>query len=284
MDIARHAIFDCWIFWFFAHLVSPLVQANFYVTETDHEKQEVLYFRKPTWEKLMGEAECLRDNRYSLLNHASIRKILWSRQFGFSRARFRPKQNGLRILANLGAPSRMPAKLPFSEIRSNQKLGRKTFSNRQVPYQFFKSVNSVLHDFYVVLKGLTAKEPEKLGSSVFDYNDIYKKLVPFLFLLKNGSSNVPNVFMVVSDVSKAFDSVNQDKLISVMNDVIVDGEFTLEKLTKVTCSKNSLMVHYHHTLAHQDVVTASARIRSRYRAHSLDSVVVKKVLFIVMLV
>ncbi|KAL0464420.1 UNVERIFIED_CONTAM: Telomerase reverse transcriptase [Sesamum latifolium] len=38
-DIARHAILQCWMFWFFTSLVSPLVKANFYVTESEHEKQ-----------------------------------------------------------------------------------------------------------------------------------------------------------------------------------------------------------------------------------------------------
>lgn len=87
-----------------------------------------------------------------------------------------------------------------------------------------------------------------------------------------------NIFIVVSDVSKAFDSVNQDKLLSVMKDVILDDEFTLEKFTQVICTKKSLKVHQHLTIAHQDIVTASARIRSRLPPQSLDSVVVKKVL------
>jgi len=39
----------------------------------------------------------------------------------------------------------------------------------------FKSLNSVLHDTHAVLKGTRLKKPEKLGSSVFDYNDIYHK-------------------------------------------------------------------------------------------------------------
>lgn len=190
-DMARHAILECWMFWFFARIVSPLVQANFYVTESEHEKQEVLYYRKSTWEKLMREAECMKDDRYRLLNHASARKILGNRSFGFSRARLRPKRIGFRMLTNLRAPSRMPVNPPPSGIHSNHKLQRKAFCNHRVAYRFFKSVNSVLHDLHVVLKGLWTKEPEKLGSSVFDYNDVYRKLVPFLFLLKNGSTNVP---------------------------------------------------------------------------------------------
>lgn len=276
-DIARHAILKCWIFWLFAHVVSPLVQANFYVTETDHEKQEVLYYRKSTWEKLMREAGCLKDNKYSQLNYAFTRKIIWNRAFGFSKARLRPKQNGLRILTNLAAPSRMPTDPSSSEIHSSKISGKKALSNGKVSFRFFKAVNTVLHDLHVVVKGLSANEPEKLGSSVFDYNDVYRKFVPFLSLLRNGSSNVPNVFMVVSDVSKAYDSVNQDKLINVMNDVIVDGEISLEKFAQVFCYKKTLKVHLHQSLANQDIVTASARIKSRFRAHSFGSVFVKKV-------
>ncbi|KAG8391253.1 hypothetical protein BUALT_Bualt01G0168900 [Buddleja alternifolia] len=280
-DIARHTILECWIFWLFARIVSPLVQANFYVTESEYEKQEVLYYRKSTWEKLMRETEnSLKKQRYRLLNNSSTKAILFNRSFGFSRARLCPKQTGLRVLTNLRAPSRMPVKNPLtSTICSNQMLCRKTFSNpRNVKYHFFKSVNSVLHDFHVVLKGLCTKEPEKLGSSVFDYNDVYRKLVPFLFLLKMGFTNMPGVYIVVSDVSKAFDSVDQDKLLSVMNDVILDDEYTLEKFIHVIRTKESLKVHHHVTLAHQDIIAASPKITPRLPAQPSDSVLVKKAL------
>ncbi|PIN23740.1 Telomerase catalytic subunit/reverse transcriptase TERT [Handroanthus impetiginosus] len=274
-DTVRHAILERWIFWFFAHLVSPIVQANFYVTESEHKKLEVLYYRKPTWEKLMREAECMNDHRYCLLNHESTRKILGKRSFGFSRARLRPKKIGFRMLTNLQAPSRMPLNPPPSRIHTNNKLHRKA-RNHQVTYQFFKSVNSVLHDLHVVVKGSRKIKPEKLSSSVFDYNDVYRKFLPFLFLLKNGSTNTPSVFIVVSDVSKAFDSINQDKLLSVMKDVLLDDEYTLEKFTQVCHTKKSLKVHQYLTLAHQEIGTASSRIKSSLHGQSLDSVLVKK--------
>ncbi|KAK6162962.1 hypothetical protein DH2020_002803 [Rehmannia glutinosa] len=274
-DTARHAIFQCWMFWFFAHLVSPLVQANFYVTESEHEKQEVLYYRKSTWKKLMREAECLKDDRYRLLDHASVGKILRNRSLGFSRARLCPKQIGFRMLTNLQAPSRMRVNPP-PRNHSKPNLQRKSFCNHRVTYRFFKSVNNVLQDSHVVLKGLGTKEPEKLGSSVFDYNGVYRKLVPFLFLLKNGSTIMPSVFIVVSDVSKAFDSVNQDKLLSVMKDVILDDEYTLEKFTQVTCTKKSLKVRQQKTLAHQEIVTVSAKITSRLPVQAMDSIIFKK--------
>ncbi|KAH6796056.1 hypothetical protein C2S51_037042 [Perilla frutescens var. frutescens] len=275
-DIARHAILECWMLWFFAHLVSPLVQANFYVTESEHEKQEILYYRKSTWEKMMREDECMTDVGYCQLNHKSVRNILGNRSFGFSRARLRPKHKGFRMLTNLRAPSRLPVNTPSSRIHSNQNSQIKALCNHRGAYRFFKSVNSVLQDVHVVLKGLREKEPGKLGSSVFDYNDVYKKLVPFLLYLKKGSTNMPNVFMVVSDVSKAFDSVNHDKLLSVMNDVIFEDEFTLEKFTQVICTRKSVRSDQHLMLAHHDIVAASTRIRSRLPTQSLGSVVVKK--------
>ncbi|KAL1551836.1 RNA-directed DNA polymerase [Salvia divinorum] len=272
-DTSRHAILECWMLWVFTHLVSPLVQANFYVTESEHEKQEVLYYRKSTWEKLMRENGCMIAGRYRQLDLTSARNILGKRSFGFSRFRLRPKSNGFRMLANLQAPSRISVATP--RIQSNQNSWRRASSSRTV-YRYYKSVNTVLHDVHAVLKGLREKEPEKMGSSVFDYNDVYKKLVPFLFHLKNGSSSLPDVFMVVSNVAKAFDSVNHGKLLSVMKDAICDDEYTLEKFTQVVCKDKCLKTETHVMLAHQDISTASTRMRSKFPVQSSGGIVFKK--------
>lgn len=269
-DVARHAILECWIFWFFASIVSPLLQANFYVTDSEHEKKEVLYYRKSTWKELIRESDCVKDERYRLLDLESVREILGNRSFGFSKARLLPKQIGFRMLTNLRSSSRIPLVSSSSKTLTNLKL-----QSRRVTYRSSESVNKVLHDLHVVVKGLLTKEPKQLGSSVFDYNDIYRKLVPFLFLLKNGLPK-PRVFIVVSDVSKAFDSVNQDKLLSVMKDVILDDEYTLEELTQVFCTEKSLNVHQHLTLANQDF-TAPGKMTSRLPLQVVESILVKKV-------
>ncbi|XP_047960910.1 telomerase reverse transcriptase-like isoform X1 [Salvia hispanica] len=273
-DNSRHAILECWMLWVFTHLVSPLVQANFYVTESEHEKQEVLYYKKSTWEKLMRENGCMIAGRYRLLDFESARNILGKRSFGFSRFRLLPKSNGFRMLTNLQAPSRIPVSTP-SRIQPNQNSWRRASSSHRV-HRFFKSVNTVLHDVYAVLKGLREKEPEKMGSSVFNYNDVYKKLVPFLFHLKNGSISLPDVFMVVSNVAKAFDSVNHEKLLSVMKDAIRDDEYTLEKFTQVVCTDKYLKIEPHVMLAHQDISTASTRMQSKFHVQSSGSIVLKE--------
>lgn len=51
---------------------------------------------------------------------------------------------------------------------------------------YFKVVNIVLRDVYVVLKDLRRKEFEKWGIFVFSYNDVYRKLCFFLRDFREG--------------------------------------------------------------------------------------------------
>lgn len=260
-DSARRAIFESWIVWFFTRLVSPLVETNFYMTDSQHKRQEVLFYKKSDWKTLMRQDKYVPPGRYHRLTYDQARGLLGGRSFGFSRARLHPKnKGGLRLLANLQAPSRFPG-----------------------PNRCSKSVNNVLNEVHLVLRGLHANEPEKLGASVFGYNDVYKKLVPFLFNLRNGLCNMPDVFLMVSDVSNAFDSIEHEKLLSVMKDVVCSDEFTLQKLTQVICIRKSLRIDQQPMLPHEDIVAASTRIRSRYRGQSLGGIAFKKVLITTLL-
>ncbi|CAK9139351.1 unnamed protein product [Ilex paraguariensis] len=274
-DTMKHKVLESWIFWFFSSLVVPLVQANFYVTESEHGKQEVFYYRKSIWEKLMSRAiTCLKNQSYCLLDGESLRKIIGKRSFGFSRVRFRPKENGVRALANLKASSRIPAKQPSFRVQSCGLQGKVSLHPKSVKYDNFRSVNGVLRDLHVVLKGIQLKEPEKLGSSVFDYNDVFRKLHPFLSVLKSRSGTMPGVFIVVSDVSKAFDSINQDKLLTVMKDVALKDGYLLKKSHQVVCAEKSLWVHQNLILGHQDISTGLSNLTSAIPAHSRHSILV----------
>ncbi|XP_062107723.1 telomerase reverse transcriptase isoform X2 [Humulus lupulus] len=254
----RNFFLESWIYWFFSYVVVPLLQANFYVTESECGKQDLFYYKKSVWEKVKKMAtNCLKDQNYVDLDNATTRDIIKCRRFGFSKLRFLPKENRIRLLANLKAPSRMPQqetcwKNKSSRISKRMRLVQKTFG-----FHHFKSVNSVLRDTHSVLKGIQSKEPERLGSSVFDYNDVYRRLCSFLIQLKGGSSNIPGVFIIVSDVAKAFDSVEQKMLLSVIKDVIRDEKYTLKQSCEVCCTKSSLWVHDHYILLDQ-IIKSSA--------------------------
>ncbi|GKV43306.1 hypothetical protein SLEP1_g50612 [Rubroshorea leprosula] len=274
---AKHKLFVNWIFWFFSCLVVPLIQANFYVTESEHGKHDLYYYRKSAWMKLTDRAiNCLKDGIYNPLNEAAVRNILSKRSFGFSKLRLRPKNTGVRMLANLKAPSRLPRKGFSSRGKCVGTQRNKQSHDRTGKFVNFKSVNSILRDTHAVLKGLQLKEPEKLGSSVFDYNDVYRRLCPFLMSLRNVSTTLPGLFIVVSDVSKAFDSVIQDKLISVMKEVIVEDEYVLQQSCQVVCMERSLWEHKNVLLTDRTLDTDLTSFKPCVPFRSLHSILVNQ--------
>ncbi|XP_077213172.1 telomerase reverse transcriptase isoform X2 [Tasmannia lanceolata] len=265
--ILKNKLFESWIFWFFSYLVVPMVRANFYVTETKAGNQDVFYYQVSIWRKLMnGAISSLKEQNYSCLDRISFESILGKRPFGFSKVRFLPKENGVRTIANMTAPSKAwLSNKTFSSKNCSVAMAKKAGMCSKQNLFSFRSVNSVLHDLHVVLNRIKVEHPEKLGSSVFDYNDIYRKLCVFHSGLRNGSKAMPRVFIVIGDVSEAFDSVDQDKLLSIMKDALYDDKYLVKKYAQVVCSKKFLRVQYHNVSADQssdsDITTSLAAVQ-----------------------
>lgn len=237
----NQVILERWIFWLFSHIVVPLVQAKFYTTESEHGKQNVYYYRKKVWWKMSNRITALlKDQIYQCLDNASVAKILSKRSFGFSKVRLCPKENGARPIANLRKPSRFCIARSLSCAHFGQKK-RKGKPHRKY-VTFFKSVNTVLRDLHVIFKDLKVKEPDRWGSAVFSYNEIHRRLCSFLRHLKQGEPTMPQIYIVVSDVQKAFDTVNQDKLLSILNEIQMADNYPLQKSTEVFCRKKSLRI------------------------------------------
>ncbi|KAK4743956.1 hypothetical protein SAY87_010268 [Trapa incisa] len=254
----RHKILERWIYWFFSCLIVPLVQANFYVTESEHGKQEVFYYRKTTWKKLTSEAMgSLTGQVFADLNDITVQNIVTKRSYGLSKVRFRPKKNGLRMLVNLRSPSFVPLQQFSIYGQSGENKKKRSLYQKIEKLQHSKSVNSFLLDTHAVLKNLKLNVPEKLGSTVSDYNDVYRKIYPFILDLKNGGSAMPEVYIVVSDVVKAFDSLDQDKLLGIMNDLITEPVYILAKSCEMNCSRKSVWVRDKFSLAGTDVEAGS---------------------------
>ncbi|KAK6933776.1 Telomerase ribonucleoprotein complex - RNA-binding domain [Dillenia turbinata] len=270
----KHKIMEGWIVWLFSRLVIPLVRTNFYVTETEYGKHNVFYYRKSTWKLLTKSTiSMLKDQSYKLLDEKTVKDIISDRSFGFSRVRLCPKQNGLRALANLRASSKFP--IEDWALQKHWGAQRKARAKpRRSKYKHFKSVNSILCNLHAVLKGIQKDEPLKLGSSVFDLNGIYRKLCPFLTGLKKGSTATP-VFIVISDVSNAFDSVDQDKLLSVMQDLISQDEYHLNQSWQIKCMKKSFWVHKNKRLLEPGPTTCFLKSLDPVVSRSSQSILVQ---------
>ncbi|XP_061352944.1 telomerase reverse transcriptase [Gastrolobium bilobum] len=271
----KRKLLEKWIFWYFSCLVVPLVQANFYVTESEQGKQDMYYYKKPVWEKLTNSTiACFKDWRYNYLNDVAVHNILRGRPFGFSKLRLQPKENGVRMVANLKGSSRMP--LPVSTMGVQYCKTERKAKHQKIKFEHYQSVNSALRDAHTILKGIQFKKPEKLGSSVFDYNDIYKKLCPFLVGQKKGLASLPSLFIVTSDVLKAFDSVDQDKLLGIMKNVLLKDEYFLKQYDQVVCTKRSLWVQKQFTMLDETSNTGPQRFTSYASFRSQHAVYVNQ--------
>jgi telomerase reverse transcriptase len=105
-----------------------------------------------------------------------------------------------------------------------------------------QSKDVILSKCHLVLKKVRDENPEMFGSSVFDYDSIYKNLSSFISSVRTQLKEL-KVYIVVADVSKAFDCVNHDMLLKIMDDVLKGDEYVLRKCKKVIYSRSKNAVY-----------------------------------------
>ncbi|XP_023636413.1 telomerase reverse transcriptase isoform X2 [Capsella rubella] len=195
-----------WISWLFLEIVKKLVFFNFYATESQGGRLNIYYYRKNSWERLISKEIGETLDGYVQVDSAEAQGRL--KKQGLSNFRILPKANGARMVLDFSSSSR---------LRS-------------------------LRDTHAVLKDIQLKEPDVLGSSVFDHDDFYRNLCPYLISLRSQSGELPPLFFVVADVVKAFDSIDQGKLLHVIQSFLKD-EYVLNKCRLVCCGKRSNWVN-----------------------------------------
>ena len=70
--VLRHKLLESWIFWLFSCLVDHWCKQTS-VTETEQGSQDLYYYRKSVWEKLINNAvTCLKDLGYRELDDVNL--------------------------------------------------------------------------------------------------------------------------------------------------------------------------------------------------------------------
>ncbi|KAL6854295.1 hypothetical protein ACP4OV_019198 [Aristida adscensionis] len=200
-------LLHCWINWLFSDIVIPLVQAYFYVTERESRRYDSFYYPKTVWRDLTSNAVASLDPRILKILRGTSRRVV-KRSFCFSRVRFVPKAKDMRSLVNLKA----------------------------------KSKDRLLSKCHLIIKKVRDENPEMFGSSVFNYNNVHQNLSHFISSVTRDLKKKFKIYIVVADVSKAFDSIDQDMILKIVDDVLESDEHVLRKCTKVLCnrSKNAI--------------------------------------------
>jgi telomerase reverse transcriptase len=105
-----------------------------------------------------------------------------------------------------------------------------------------QSNDELLNKCHLILKKVRDENPEMFGSSVFDYNNVHQKLCGFLSSVRSHLKEKLKIYVVVADVSKAFDCISHDMVLKIVDDVLKYDNYVLRKCTKVVCnrSKNAI--------------------------------------------
>ncbi|CAG7911082.1 unnamed protein product [Brassica rapa] len=224
-----------WISWLFLEIVKKLVNFNFYATERQDGRLNIYYYRKCNWERLISKEISKNLDGYGQVENAEAESR--RKNLGLSKFRFLPKANGVRMLLDFSSSSRLES----------------------------------LRDTHAVLKDIQLKEPEVLGSSVFDHDDFYRSLGPYLIHLRSQSGELPPLFFVVADVFKAFDSIDQGKLLDVVQCVLKD-EHILKRCRLISCGKRSHWVN--NILVSTDKNATVSRFTSTVPYNALQSIII----------
>lgn len=98
----RHQLLAEFVYWLFDSFLIPLLQSHFYATESNFHRNHVFYFRHDVWKKLCEPAlNELKLKMFQEIPTDRAKKLLDSRQLGFSHIRLLPKEYGVRPILNL---------------------------------------------------------------------------------------------------------------------------------------------------------------------------------------
>lgn len=142
-----------------------------------------------------------KEEALAILNHSD-------RKLSFSNVRLLPKETGVRPIVNL---SRRPA----------QKAQSSAFRP--------PSINQLLQNAFSILSYEKQQREELTGSATQAYSDIYRRLKAYKQTITNVSS--PRLYIVKLDIRACFDSIDQDKLLNILESIVAEDEYTVTKYT-----------------------------------------------------
>eukprot|EP00158_Paraphelidium_tribonemae_P008357 Partr_v1_DN28560_c0_g1_i7_m73019 putative Telomerase, reverse transcriptase len=148
------------MFWLFNDFILPILKNSFYVTETQHHRQRIFYFRHDLWNKsTKAAAQKLRESTFEKVGQSELISLLQKRDFGCFRTRFLPKEHGLRAIINLNT------KYAYPRVRSA--------GNRK------KSENVRLKNPFSILSHLASSRKNIMGSAVLGIAGIHSRIKAF---------------------------------------------------------------------------------------------------------
>ena len=203
------------IYYLFDSILIPLIRTNFYVTESQTHRNRLFFFRHDIWRRLTEEPLTdLKSSVFEELKPDTAQRVLGRRPLGYSSLRLLPKTTGVRPILN---------------------LRRRTWMKRDWPgrqgFYLGPSINSTVTPIYNMLNYERTRGPEVLGSSLFSMGDIHPRLKEFKEHLQqqHTGSPLPPLYFVKLDIQSCFDTIPQQKLIRLIEELVSEETYHVTK-------------------------------------------------------
>lgn len=216
------------VYWMIDSFVLPLLKTNFYITESHLFRNRVLYFRHDVWKRLT-EPELARI-RLGMLCEVPVEtavNILKKRDLGFAYVRLLPKGRGVRPITNL-------------RRRAMSKDGTKrTKSGHLLP-----SINSIMQCVHSVLRYEHTTTDNSTSFGIGSVDEMYMRLKKYK-LRHNAQNPKRKLYFAKVDVKNCFDTIEQDKVLDIVSQVLAEDEYMLQKFCAVVPDLGRVGRKYH---------------------------------------
>ncbi|GAA6058467.1 hypothetical protein JCM3770_002740 [Rhodotorula araucariae] len=212
----RKELLSEFLFWLFDSFVIDLIRTTFYVTDAATHQNRPLYFRQDDWNALCAPLLAqLGSSVFEQVPPSQLIPLQRARELGFSYVRLLPKESGVRPIVNL---ARRPVKLG---LNGQKEVGQ--------------PINKILQGVFDVLTFEKKRKPHLVGSLVADPQQIFAKLRAFKRrLLEKHAGEMPKLYFVKVDVRAAYDTIQQDKLLEIVEGVLTETLYWIQKYAQVS--------------------------------------------------
>jgi len=185
------------VYYVFDSLIVPLINSNFYVTESGIHRNKLLYFRHDVWDRLCQP--CLASAKLSALVPVSASRVRGNRPglLGFSLVRLLPKETGTRSITNL-------------RRRSIKVINGKRF--------LAQSINAKLTPVFNIFNYERERDTGLFRSDSLSVQNLHAKLS--LFKSRVQAENKQRLYLVKTDIRSAFDSIPHAKLLALVRKLL----------------------------------------------------------------
>jgi telomerase reverse transcriptase len=223
-SIKKQHLFNEFCYWVISGFFVPLLKSNFYITETTVHKHLLHFYRHKVWTKVnMPYYKLITESIYTELNPNQVEEFMEESFFGFSTMRLLPKKEGARPIVNLKRRC---------IIRGKSKI----------------SVNQELKSAHGALLFELKKDPRIKGIAVSGKPEIYQEIKAFkMKLMERYPNGLPRLYFCSLDIKACFDSIDQKKLLNIVESVITEMHYTISKYATIHVVMERIRKRFHTT-------------------------------------